>query len=213
METTQTMDSFFKQHFQQARDYVSQNKLNEALESINKCLEISPEHPDALSQRGVTYFHLQKQDLALMDMNRAVKLDSSNAYRYSSRAYIRAAYKDVSGAEEDYLKAIELDPKDEIAYNNYGLLLENRGHIELAQKHYTKADQLAGIKPIEERAKEAREKSEQKQTVEKQSEEIKPETDAIPEIKTVSQTMKSVFTDKKVFSEFIQFIKNGFKST
>lgn len=205
------MDSFFKQHFQEARDYVSQNKLNEALDSINKCLEISPEHPDALSQRGVTYFHLQKQDLALMDMDRAVILDSNNAYRFSSRAYIRAAYKDIQGAEDDYLKAIELDPSDEIAYNNYGLLLENRGHVELAKKHYTKADQLAGIKPIEERAKEAREKSEQKKAPEAQVADEQSENEEIQEVKTVSQTIKSVFTDKKVFTEFIQFIKNGFK--
>ena len=206
------MDSFFKQHFIQAREFVSQNKLNEALESINKCLEISPEQPDALSQRGVIYFHLKKEDLALMDMDRAVALDMHNAYRYSSRAYIRAAYKDIEGAETDYLKAIELDPKDEIAYNNYGLLLENRGHIELAKKHYTKADELAGIKPIEQRAKEAREKS-------TENSEKTPDTEKSTEINsdeslgdtTISKTVKEVFTKKSVFKEFIGFVKNGFK--
>lgn len=203
------MDSFFKQHFEQAREFVSQNKLNEALESINKCLEITPEQTDALSQRGVIYFHLEKKDLALMDMDRAVNLDSNNAYRYSSRAYIRAAYKDVEGAEEDYLKAIDLDPKDEIAYNNYGLLLENRGHIELAKKHYTKADELAGIKPIEERAKEAREKK-----TASEINKVKTENNKITEIEesaTVGKTITSVFTKKSVFNEFVDFIKNGFK--
>tara|TARA_R110001592_G_scaffold363221_3_gene681760 strand:+ start:153991 stop:154602 length:612 start_codon:yes stop_codon:yes gene_type:complete len=201
------MDSFFKQHFQQARDYVSQNKLNEALESINKCLEIVPEQTDALSQRGVIYFHLQKEDLALMDMDRAVSLDKTNAYRYSSRAYIRAAYKDIEGAEQDYLKAIELDPKDEIAYNNYGLLLENRGHVELAKKHYTKADELAGIKPIEQRAKEAREKNttNKKQII--TEEEVIEKTDGQP----IGETVKSVFTKKSAFKEFLAFVKNGFK--
>ncbi len=201
------MDSFFKQHFQQARDYVSQNKLNEALESINKCLEIVPEQTDALSQRGVIYFHLQKEDLALMDMDRAVSLDKTNAYRYSSRAYIRAAYKDIEGAEQDYLKAIELDPKDEIAYNNYGLLLENRGHVELAKKHYTKADELAGIKPIEQRAKEAREKNTTNKKQIKTEEEVIEKKDGHP----IGETVKSVFTKKSAFIEFLAFIKNGFK--
>jgi Tfp pilus assembly protein PilF len=199
------MDSFFKQHFQQARDYVSQNKLNEALESINKCLEIIPEQTDALSQRGVIYFHLKKEDLSLMDMDRAVSLDSNNSYRYSSRAYIRAAYKDLEGAEIDYLKAIELDPKDEIAYNNYGLLLENRGHIELAKKHYTKADELAGIKPIEQRAKEAREKNTAANAINEADEIAQPEGQAMGE------TVKSVFTKKSAFKEFVAFLKNGFK--
>lgn len=207
------MDSYFKQHFLQARELVSQNKLNQALESINKCLEISPEQPDALSQRGVIFFHLKKEDLAIMDMNRAVAIDSNNAYRYSSRAYIKAAYKDIEGAEQDYLKAIELDPKDEISYNNYGLLLENRGHVELAKKHYTKADELAGIKPIEQRAKEAREESRNQpkpETTQNHSPEIAPE---INEAKgpAVGQTIKSVFTTRSAFKEFLSFIKNGFK--
>jgi Tfp pilus assembly protein PilF len=207
------MDSFFKQHFTKARELVTQNKLNEALESINKCLEITPEHPDALSQRGVIYFHLKKEDLALMDMDRAVTLDASNAYRYSSRAYIRAAYKDIEGAESDYLKAIELDPKDEIAYNNYGLLLENRGHVELAKKHYTKADQLAGIKPIEQRAKEARDKSEESKAKPEEAQHSVDDKQSIPEQENsaMSTTIKSVFTKKSVFKEFVTFLKNGFK--
>lgn len=105
-----------------------------------------PEEATIFSERGVSYFHNKQVDLSLKDMDKAVELEPHKAYRYSSRAFIKA-YKDVEGAIADYKKAIALDPEDEISHNNLGLLEENQGRYKEAQENYKKSNEIIGYDP------------------------------------------------------------------
>lgn len=195
------MTNLFAQHFNNSRKLLQQNKLLEALEAIEACVDLQSNNADAISQRGVTHFHLKNQELALSDFNLAVNLEPNNPYRYSSRAYVRAAYKDFKGAEEDYLKTLELDPKDEIAHNNYGLLLENKGRMQEAKKHFDTSDEISGIdlKAIN---------LQQEINKENKLAEKNP-----PKKENTWTVLQSVFTNKTAFKEFVDYIKRGFKHT
>lgn len=177
----------------------------EALNWINKAIQKEEQRPDYYSERGVIYFHLEKLDLAIQDMDKAVSLQPDYSYRYSSRAFIRSVMKNVDGAIADYEKAIELDPEDSVAHNNLGLLLEKKGYEAKSKANFARADELAGVSP--ERAIHAPEPTD--------GIEVKPKKIKIDAVDSVEeskgQIAKKVLTDKSTFKEFIQFIKNGFK--
>jgi len=100
---------------------------------------------DLIHDHAVCIFQLGRHKEALQEFDRAVSLEPDHAYRYASRAWIRAAMKDVDGAIADYHKALELDPDDAISLNNLGLLEEQYGMRKSAQERFRRADTLMGI--------------------------------------------------------------------
>lgn len=186
--------ALFNQHFEKSKALVSEQRYKDALIRINQALEIYAYNPDALSHRGVVYFHLGDNQNALNDLNRSQNLDPNNAYRYSSRAFVKASIKDFKGAIQDYEKAIELDPEDDIAYNNLGLVQEQLSYWKEAQQNFKKADELAGIEhkaPQHPINKKAEGKTEKKTN-------------------QLWRVMVDVFTKKEVRQEFFQFITSYF---
>lgn len=169
-----------------------QESVNDLTSVINKL----PEEATLYSERGVSYFHLKDYKSSLVDMNKSVDLEPDNPYRYSSRAYIKA-YTDVDGAIKDYEKATQLDPQDEIAYNNLGLLLERRGKMKEAQEKFKRSNKLMGYDPLK--------------RTEKKEPEIKPIPMVNKEEDTMGAVMLNVFRDKKTRKEYFNFLKSFFK--
>ncbi|MFP5471021.1 MAG: tetratricopeptide repeat protein [Bacteroidia bacterium] len=178
-----------------------QRDFNAALNLYLKALEVEPYNPDLLSDTGVCLFNLDRKKEALDYLDRAANLEPNNSYRYSSRAFIKAALGDVQGGIEDYEKCIELDPEDAIAYNNLGMLQEQLGYKKQAENTFKKADELAEI------LKENNISFSKEETI--ISETFVDDIDTKPT--SFFKELKAVFTSKKSFKEFIHFIKNGFK--
>ena len=89
-------------------------------------------------------------------------------------------------------QTIELDPKDDIAYNNLGLLQENAGKMSSAKNNFKKADKISGYNP------------------EKRVDEIKKDLNEEEE-NSLGKTALSIFTSKRARKEYFQFIKSLFK--
>lgn len=199
-----------KELYEKGIIHLKKGEFHEALLLFNRSLEIDPDHPDLLSERGVVYLHMGKMDLSIMDMNRALQLDSSNPYRYSSRAYVKDSMGDVYGAIEDYQKAIELDPEDAVAYNNLGLLEEKLGRMEQAKRRFEKADQLALANNVFGGDFSSSKKHD---AIDSRIADKKPvPEDTFTEQKpTRWSIVRSLFTSRESFKEFLSFIKNGFR--
>lgn len=197
--------------------YRKLGKFQESVNDLTILITRLPEEADLYSERGVSYFHLKDYKTALVDMNKAVELQPENPYRYSSRAYIRA-YLDVDGAIADYEKATIIDPKDDIAYNNLGLLLEKRGKLKAAQQKFRRSDELSGanINTKNENSVEVDGvTTEDMQSVEDRIDRAK-ETVNQAELKTDSKdslgkVMLDVFRDKETRKEYFSFLKGIFK--
>lgn len=129
--------------YHRAMAYRALDKHEASLTDLDKALELMPQDPDLLSERGVTKFHLKNIPGALNDMDKAAEVDPKNGYRFSSRAYIKGHLGDTNGAIADYEMAIELDPEDAISYNNLGLLQEEAGRKSASKHQFKKADELA----------------------------------------------------------------------
>ena len=195
---------FANKTHEEADKKLKDGKIEESLKLFNKALDLSPNDPDIISDRGVAYLHLNDETNCFKDFNRALELEPKKAYRYAARAYAKKHFKDLNGAVEDYIIAVDLDPEDAIAQNNLGLLLEEQGYQTAATERFKRADSLS---KIEDGLLDAIDEIEG----------VQPEIELIPveekkeNTKNVKTELKKVVTSKKQFKEFVRFVKNGFK--
>lgn len=181
-----------KKHYLKGVELLKSGNYKEALSCFNKSLEINPDYCDCLTDRAITYFYLNKHELSIIDLDRAIYLEPDNPFRYSSRAYIKERLGDNFGAIEDYRKAIALDPEDTIAYNNLGLIEEKLGYMDKAKINYQKAGSVFLKHNYTARQKPS-------DSTDKSSKMNK------------KKYILAIFNDKNSFKEFIRFICNGFK--
>lgn len=206
-----------EEYHRKAVEEIEKGDFKKGIEYIEKALETAPYDPTYLTERGTLYLHLNEKEKCLKDFDSVVNLDPENGFRYSCRAYARSWFKDIDGAIEDYEKAVELDKEDAIAYNNLGLLLERKGALEKAKKHYRKADDISKEKEEykdffdnrSDEQKEEREKQFREEAKNARKEEINPVV--LEEKRSKNQIAKDVFTKKSTFREFVRFVFNGFK--
>lgn len=80
---------------------------------------------------------------------RAIALDDTLAEAHVSLAMVRAAYDwDWTGAEQEFRRAIELNPNYATAHQWYGLLLASLGRFPEAEFEVRRAQQLEPLSPI-----------------------------------------------------------------
>lgn len=87
---------------------------------------------------GVSALNRNKLDKALVDFNRAIKIDPSRADGYVGRANTLNGLGRYQEALKDYDTAIEIDPKLANAYVNRGSAYSHLGYYEKAIASYEK---------------------------------------------------------------------------
>lgn len=202
---------FTNQIHEEAHLSLKAGNIEKAIVLYTKALELHPEDLNILSDRGVAYLHAKNKELCFKDLNLAIKLQPDYAFRYACRAYAKNHFGDIDGALEDYAIAVKLDPDDAVAQNNYGMLLEEKGYHKEAKERYERADKLSKMEKGLLAMMEQLENGESGMNVSKTdiSENEKPADENINS--THAQEIKKVFTSRKQFKEFIQFVKNGFR--
>ena len=191
---------------QRAESLYAEGQWKEAERLFAGLMAEGQEDGNLLHDHAVCAFQLGRKKEALDELDRAVDIEPDNPYRYASRAWIRAALKDVDGAIADYRKALELDPDDAITLNNLGLLEEQYGMRKAAQERFRRADTLsgilrdAGVDPAEAAPKETRE-----------TEEAAKGKDDDRENPTLWSEALAVFTTPERRREFFRFLRNGWR--
>lgn len=208
---------FANKTHEEAHNALKDGNIEKSIELYTKALEETPEHADIYSDRGVAHLHNKDKEKCFADLNKALELQPKYAYRYASRAFAKNNFGDLDGAILDYQKAVELDPDDAVAHNNLGLLLEQKGYRREAEERFERADKLSKqedhlLEMMDEL--EGQEETKTESAVQHDSgqkrQEINPEVRRDKEISTMKE-FKKIFTSRKQFSEFLQFIKNGFR--
>lgn len=204
---------FINKAHEEAYQYLQNADFEKAIKKYSDCLIDKPNSPELYSERGVAYLNLKQEANCLTDLNKSVELQPEYAYRYASRGHARDFFGDIDGAIEDYEKAAELDPNDSIVYNNLGLLLEKKGNISMAKENYDRSDEL--------RLEAERAEKIDLETLKVSEEGIFEEKRTIVELKDVDETdventsqakeLKKFFSEKNQWTEFLKFLKNGFR--
>ncbi len=198
------MTDDFNQRRKEAERLYAAKQWSEAEQRFAVLREEHTPDGDLIHDHAVCIFQLGRTKEALQEFDRAVALEPDHAYRYASRAWIRAAMKDVDGAIADYRKALELDPDDAITLNNLGLLEEQYGMRKSAQERFRRADTLMGI--LRDAGVDPADNSGQA-----------PQSTAAPasgeDVPTPSvwKEMGAVFTNGERRREFIDFIRKGLR--
>ncbi len=191
-------------------------QYEKAVNVFTKLINAGDNNARIYSERGVTYFHLKRFDLAIDDMDTAVNLEPNNGYRYASRAYIKGAAGDTKGGIEDYEKAIELDPYDDISYNNLGMLQEQLGYQRQSKSSFKTAAQISKDSAefsnlLSNKDKNTHGNSKVLNTSKSPKIDLVKASNQTPPEKSIWNIFFSVFSSRKSLKDFLEFVKSGFK--
>ena len=94
---------------------------------------------DYYFNQGLNYYYNNNYSAALINIDKAISLDSAVSDYYLNRGAIKElVYDDFISALDDYTKAVELNDKNAVAYYNIGCVLSDYGNdmdaIELFKK-------------------------------------------------------------------------------
>lgn len=87
-----------------------------AISEATRLIEKQPKDAELFFKRSLIYRQAKKDSLALSDLYKAIKLDSTKSYYFSSIADILFEHKDINGSVQWIQKAIKLNPDDPKAH-------------------------------------------------------------------------------------------------
>lgn len=126
-----------------ARLNLERKDTTEALENIDKALEISKAQINPFLMKAEIFWNRQDWSNASSAMDAAIRLRPELPSLYVNRAFIRYNSDDFFGAMSDYNYALELDPDNSAAYFNRGLLRYEVKDLEKAEQDMTQVIALA----------------------------------------------------------------------
>ena len=115
---------------------VELGQFSEALQSLNRAVEIDPNNPELLNNRGNVFKYLDQCDSAIADLNQALALNAGYAQAHSNLGNVYKELGDFDQALKEYQLAIDLQPGFAQAHLNKALLLLGRGEFESGFQNY-----------------------------------------------------------------------------
>jgi Flp pilus assembly protein TadD len=88
------------------------HKAQDAFDSINRCLELTPDNVDALSHRIAILLELDDTDAALETALHAVALAPQDALLHTALGVVSTARREFARTLESHLRAVQLTPDD-----------------------------------------------------------------------------------------------------
>lgn len=121
-----------------------------AVADFTKVIEDFPPTEDVRQERAGSYFQLGRYDLALADIDVAMKRHPEAAYPWSLRGYIRMRKGDDAAARADFDRALELDAKHLDALRGRAHVLARSGAHERAIADLTQVIEIdpEGVDPL-----------------------------------------------------------------
>ncbi len=124
------------------RQYLTNNKVEEALMALKKSAELNQFHSETWFLLGTAHLIREELDSALPALEKAWILNLSHGPTYTNLGILYAKYKNFELATEYFLQAIEFNPRDATAWKNLGLCFDELGDKEKAYRALKKAVEL-----------------------------------------------------------------------
>jgi tetratricopeptide (TPR) repeat protein len=114
------------------RFYKGQVAYDQAVNWLNRALEISPNDSWILTYRGETYKDMKRYDQALVDLNRALEISPNDSRTLTHRGLLYQEMRHYEEALADLNRALEISPND-------SWILTHRGENYKQMKRYEEA--------------------------------------------------------------------------
>jgi tetratricopeptide (TPR) repeat protein len=95
-------------HIDRAEAFDALKQYWDALDDLNRAIDLAPDHPEAYFYRGTTYRKLNTLDLALQDVEHGLELAPDAPIGLLERGNIRRLKGDIAGARRDWLRVEKL---------------------------------------------------------------------------------------------------------
>ena len=122
--------------------HIKQDKLEQAIVSFSKAIELDPDYVNAYCNRGAVYYYKGEYEKAIIDYNKAIELNQRHVITYNNRGVAYDNKDEQEKAIGDFTRAIEIKSDYADAYNNRGNAYGNKGEYDRAITDYTKAIEL-----------------------------------------------------------------------
>jgi tetratricopeptide (TPR) repeat protein len=117
--------------------------VDQAIAFFTDYIRANPGDPHGYTMRAIIRREEKKEhDVALEDLNEAIRRDPTSAASYNNRGVARERKKEYDRAIADFDAAIRLDPKSTVAYSNRGLAREAKREYDRAIADFDEAIRL-----------------------------------------------------------------------
>ncbi len=125
--------------------YLNQQNIDSAMFCYNNSIKFDSIEPTAYFNRAFAFDMIGKNDKAINDFNKALKLDKKNIYKALIYTYIGESYRK-SGNNTFAIKYYNLSLKEDsllaLAYDNRGTYFLNNNMLDNAKKDFLKAIEI-----------------------------------------------------------------------
>lgn len=131
--------------FERPRLYYLQGVANELLQdfelakqSYDRCLEIMPDHSDALNNRGVVHARLGNLEQSIADLTHAIQLNPTDALALANLALAYHDQGEYQASISNYEKSLAIDRNSQVLLQLGNVYLDQKS-FEDAEKQFTEA--------------------------------------------------------------------------
>lgn len=132
-----------KQEYNKVVSLCEQVQFDKAKPILEKLIEKNPSNSEYHRIKGQILSDQGDQDAAIDSLIEALRWDPQNGYALVMMGNIFAKFKDdIQTARVYYDQAIESNPNDSIAVNNFAATLMEKGNIEKAKEYLLRAEKI-----------------------------------------------------------------------
>ncbi|MBW1743967.1 MAG: tetratricopeptide repeat protein [Deltaproteobacteria bacterium] len=130
---------------QALRRQAKTHDVESAKKSLLKILELDPDDDRAWFELGEkAHYPTKDYTKAIEYYDKAIAINATDKQYFYKRGMSKYYLRGYESAKDDFIVALEIDPKSGKIHRNVGQCYENLGEMDLAREHYLKAKEYSG---------------------------------------------------------------------
>jgi tetratricopeptide (TPR) repeat protein len=110
------LDDTVDARFNRATLYLALYRFSDSIDDLTRAIALGAQGADVFAERGHAHVYAGQLDLALQDLNEAIKRQPNYGFAYRTRGHAYLSLHQDDKAIADETRAVALDPKDMEAY-------------------------------------------------------------------------------------------------
>ena len=127
---TDHLDFQVRDLYKKGVNYMSNDKLSDAIRSFELALRLDPNYVEAWIKKGYAHFHLRDYSFAISSYDMALNIDPDNHEAWNLKGLAYYKMNNYTKAIECCTKALDSNPSDGLVWYNYACYLTLDGNID-----------------------------------------------------------------------------------